>query len=501
MAEPSLFEPRGDYVDGAFALPRSPGGEIPLECPADLDALRGAFPWADASVDAAVEAARRAWPAWRDAPAAERAAVLERLATLMEAEKESIALALAREVGKPLWEARTEVAAMVGKVAITLEQGLELVAERRFELAPGQVARWRGHARGVLAVLGPFNFPGHLVNGHVIPALATGNTCVIKPSEHAPAIGQLYADLCHRAGVPAGVVNLVQGPGSAGARLVDHPDVDGVLFTGSWATGRRILEATLDAPQKIVALEMGGNNAVLVCNDADVQAAARAIVFAACVTAGQRCTATRRVLVTPGAAGALTEELVRLVRGVRVGDPLADGVFCGPVISAAARQRHAALLQRAADEGADCLAAGGPCEGPARGHWVRPSLHRVGRLDPQSTYQRDEHFVPDLWLHEVADVDAGIAAIDATDYGLVASVYSADREVYERVYRETRLGLLNWNTTTVGASSRLPFGGVKRSGNDRPAGATSTLYCTYPVGSLETETPAPGAWPGFPDPR
>ncbi len=501
MAERTPFEPRGDYIDGAFALPARPSGEIALECPADLDALDGAFPYSHESIDAAVGAGRRAWPAWRDAPASERAGALERLAALMEAEKESVADVISREVGKPLWEARTEVAAMIGKVAITLEQGLELVAERRFELGPGLVARWRRQARGVLAVLGPFNFPGHLVNGHVIPALATGNVCVIKPSEHTPAVGQLYADLCHRAGVPAGVVNLVQGDGAAGARLVAHPDVDGVLFTGSWSTGRAILEATLDAPQKLVALEMGGSNAVLVCDDADVQAAARAIAFAACVTAGQRCTATRRVHVTPRAAGALTSELVRLMREVRVGDPRVDGTFSGPVISAAARERHRALLRRASDEGADCLVAGGPCDGPARGHWVRPSLHGVRALDPASRYQRDEHFVPDVWLHEVADVDAGIAAIDASDYGLVASVYSADREVYERVYRETRLGLLNWNTTTVGASSRLPFGGAKRSGNDRPAGATSTLYCTYPVGSLETESPAAGAWPGFPEPR
>jgi succinylglutamic semialdehyde dehydrogenase len=351
----------------------------------------------------------------------------------------------------------------------------------------------------VLAVLGPFNFPGHLVNGHVIPALASGNTCVIKPSEYAPAVGQLYADLCHRAGLPAGVVNLIQGGGAAGAALAEHPGVDGVLFTGSWRVGRAILEATLDQPQKIVALEMGGNNAALVCDDADIAAAARAIAFAACVTAGQRCTATRRVLVTPGVSRALTDALVRLFREVRIGGPFAEDVFSGPVISAAARERHAQLLRWAADDGAERLVDGGPCEGPARGHWVRPTLHRVTRRLGDSRYQREEHFVPDVWIHEVDSLEAGIAAIDDSDYGLVASVFSAERETYERVYRETRIGLLNWNLTTVGASSRLPFGGTRRSGNDRPAGATSTLYCTYPVGSLEAEAPPAQSWPGFPE--
>jgi succinylglutamic semialdehyde dehydrogenase len=324
----------------------------------------------------------------------------------------------------------------------------------------------------VLAVLGPFNFPGHLTNGHVIPALATGNTCVIKPSERAPAVGQLYAELAERAGFPPGVFNLLQGDAAVGAALAADPRIDGVLFTGSWAAGRRIAEANLDQPHKLLALEMGGKNAVLVCEDADLDAAARAIAFGACVTAGQRCSATSRVLTFPRVADALCERLVALLRGLVVGYPLDEGVFMGPVISTAARARP--------------------------GHYVRPSLHRVARLSGASRYQREEHFVPDLWIHSVDTLEEAIAAIDATDYGLVASVFTAQRAIFERVYRDTRLGLLNWNAPTVGASSRLPFGGLKRSGNDRPAGAASPLYCTYAVGSLELERPAPGSWPGFP---
>ncbi len=498
MADTSPFEPRGDFIDGHFALPQSVSGEIDLEDPGDNDALMGAFPFSRAAVDAAVGAARRAYPRWRDAQPAERAALLRRFAELIKADGERLAEVIAREVGKPLWEARSEVAAMVSKVEITLGPGLELVAERGFEAAGGRTAHWQWHPRGVLAVLGPFNFPGHLSHGHIVPALATGNCVVLKPSERAPAVGQLYAELAERAGFPRGVMNLVQGDGEQGARLSVHPGVDGVLFTGSYAVGRRILEATLDQPHKLVALEMGGKNGVLVCADADLDAAACAIAFATCVTTGQRCSMTSRVIVQRAVAEPLIERLESIFERIAIGYALDEGVFMGPLISARARERHASVLEWAREEGAEPLVDGGPCEGPRRGHYVRPTLHRVPALS-RGLYQTEEHFVPDAFVLEVDSLDEGIAALHASDYGLASSVFSADRASFERAYRETRVGILNWNTATVGASSELPFGGIGRSGNDRPAGVLSTLYCTYPVASLEDEQPGPPAsYPGFP---
>ena len=498
MAERSPFEARGDYVDGAFVLPERSAGEIALEDPGDSRAQLGAFPHSLDSIDAAVAAARKAWPGFRDLPAGERAECLRRFGRSLEDEKEPFARLIAREVGKPLWEARTEVGAMIAKIDITLGPGLERLGERAFDAGAGRMARWRAHARGVLAVLGPFNFPGHLVHGHVVPALATGNCVVVKPSERAPATGQFYAELASHAGFPRGVFNLVQGEGAAGGALSAHPDVDGVLFTGSWAVGRRILEATLDQPWKIVALEMGGKNAALVCADAELEGASEQIAFGTCVTAGQRCSATSRIIVDASVADALTERLVEIFSGIRIGYPLDEGVFMGPVISAAAVERHAWLLEQSALEGAHCLVAGGPCDGPRPGHYVRPSLHRVARRDPASRYQAEEHFVPDAFILPVESLDEAIAALGATDYGLVASVFSSDRESYERVFRESRFGLLNWNTSTVGASSALPFGGQGQSGNDRPAGATAVDYCTFPVASLEAEAPERGlSQPGF----
>jgi succinylglutamic semialdehyde dehydrogenase len=502
VAERDPFEARGDLIAGELRPPESPTGEIPLEEPGDISHLAGTFPFHHDAVERAVRAARRAWPAWRDAGRDARAECLRRLGAQIESDAAPLAELIAREVGKPIWEARTEVAALRAKIDITLADGLALVAETSFEMGAGRVARWRSHARGVLAVLGPFNFPAHLPHGHVVPALATGNTVVFKPSDKTPAVGQRYAELLLAAGFPAGVVNVIQGDGSVGAALAAHDDVDGVLFTGSFAVGQRIREATLSQPWKLLALEMGGKNGVLVCEDADLDAAAEAIAYGACITTGQRCSATSRVLVERGAAAPMLERLRWLLPEIRHGAPLDESVFMGPLCDGSARRRHAELSLLARAEGAECLVPGGPCEGPRPGHYVRPSLHRVRRLDRGSRYQMEEHFVPDVAVLEVGDLAEAIAALEATPYGLVASVFTRERERFERVYRETRLGLLNWNTSTVGANSRLPFGGVKRSGNGRAAGVASTLYTTYPVACVEFPEPVAEAhWPGFPERR
>ena len=276
---------------------------------------------------------------------------------------------------------------MLAKIDITLGQGLELVAERALRRSrPGQVGRWRASARGVLAVLGPFNFPGHLVHGHVVPALATGNCVVVKPSEKTPATGQLYAELAQRAGFPPGVVNLVQGDGAVGARARRAPAVSTACCSRARGrSGRRILEATLDQPWKLVALEMGGKNGVLVCADADLDAAAAAIAFGACVTAGQRCSATSRVFAARADRG-------RAVRAARAPVPrhrdrplvATTGVFMGPLISRAARERHAQVLALGRGRGRarrSSPAARARVRAPAT--TCGPSLHRLRAHDPR----------------------------------------------------------------------------------------------------------------------
>lgn len=497
-AESALFSSRGDFIDGRFVAPCCADGEIALEDPGDLDALLGTFAFARDAVAHAVEAARRAWPAWRDAEPERRFEALRRLGRELAAEKDALSAVVARETGKPLWEAREEVDLLGAKIEITLSDGVALCRDRTIALGNDASATWRQQPRGVMAVLGPFNFPLHLPHGHVVPAVATGNTVVVKPSDRAPASAQLYAAIAARAGFPPGVFNLVQGDGDSGAILARHPDVDGVLFTGSYAVGRQLLAASLDHPRQILALEMGGKNGAVVCDDAELGSAAAEIAFGAAVTSGQRCTSTSRVIVMRSVADEFLGRLVRILGRVAIGHAFDENVFMGPVISRVALERHVEVIASARAQGAEVLLEGGPCAGPRRGHYVRPSVHRVARLDRSSAYQMEEHFIPDVSVLVADSFEEAVAALDTTEYGLAGAIFTADRARFEFALRNTRLGVLNWNASTVGASSRLPFGGAKRSGNDRPAGVASTLYCTYPAASIERSAPPRRSAPGFP---
>ena len=451
--------------------------------PADRDDRIGTFAVADAdAVDAAVAQARRAFPEWRDAGFEARAAALRRFAGIARDASDALARLIAREVGKALWDARSEAGLLAPKVDVTLGDGMRLVAP--LEPAPG--ARADHHPRGVLAVLGPFNFPMHLPNGHIVPALATGNCVVFKPSQLAPACGARLVQLLHQAGLPAGVVEIVQGGRDTGRSLALHPDVDGVLFTGSWNTGRALSEATLDQPGKLLALEMGGRNAILVLEDADLELAVAESALSIAATTGQRCSCASRLFVARPVIDEFTERLARVLRGLKIGPPLEEGVFMGPVVSEDAHGRVAAYrLQADLLAGERVLLVEPELPAPFLG----AGLVRFPDATQQHPCQREEIFGPEAHLYPVDDLEAGIAAVNDSDYGLAASVFSRDRSAYLRCVGRIDTGCLNWNRGTVGASGRLPFGGSKRSGNDRPAGVTAALYCTTPQAHLENEAP------------
>jgi succinylglutamic semialdehyde dehydrogenase len=447
--------------------------------PADPNDEIGRFAVADArAVDAAVARARAAWQRWRDAGLEARAAVLRRFAALARERSDECARLVAREVGKALWDARAEAQLLAAKVDATLGEGLGFVAD--FEAGPG--ARASYHPRGVLAVLGPLNFPAHLPNGHVVPALATGNAVVLKPSELAPAVGAWMAALWRDAGLPDGVLELVQGDAEVGRFLALHPDVDGVLLTGSWTAGRTLAEATLDQPGKLLALEMGGKNAMIVRADADLELAVAEAALSICATTGQRCSSLSRVFVEEPLLEVFAERLARVLAGVRAGPPLEPDTFMGPLVS---RASHARLLRyRAlADEaGGERVALPDP---PLPAPFAGPGLVRFADARQDHAYHRDEIFAPEAGLYPVRDLDAAIAAVNDSDYGLAASVMTRDRAAYEHCVGRIRTGVLNWNRGTIGASGRLPFGGARKSGNDRPAGILSALYCSVPQAHLE----------------
>lgn len=435
-------------------------------------------PAADAAaVDRAVSAARAAFPAWCARSLGERESVLREFARQLTTAKEELARLISAEVGKPHWEALTEVQSMIGKVEISIEAHARRCGE--FKSAPG-VTRFKPH--GVVAVLGPFNFPGHLPNGHIVPALLAGNTVVFKPSELAPAVAEKTAALWAAAGLPAGALAVVQGGRDTGAALAAHPGIDGLFFTGSARAGLALSEIFARTPERILALEMGGNNPLVVHRAADRRAAVALTVQSAYLSAGQRCTCARRLIVPHGTEGdAFLDALVDTLAMLRVG-PATDRPepFMGPVVSAAAADRLLAAQR-------DLIARGARARVEMRRLRDGTGLLTPGLLDVTAVAGRadEEHFGPLLQLIRVPDFDAALREANATQFGLAAGLISDDRALYERFHRDVRAGIVNWNQQLTGASSAAPFGGVGRSGNHRPSAYFAADYCSYPVASIE----------------
>lgn len=455
--------------------------ELRSVSPADPEDEIGRFPVADAdAVERAVGRARAAFPAWRDAGFVERARVIGRFRDLCADRVEELAELIAREVGKALWDARGESRLLPAKVDVSLGDGMRFV--ETLEGAPG--ARATYHPRGVLAVLGPFNFPAHLPNGHIVPALATGNTVVFKPSELAPAAGAWMAERWKEAGLPAGVFEVVQGAADTGRAVAAHPDVDGILFTGSYGAGRALREATLDQPHKILALEMGGKNAAVVLEDSDLDLAVSECALSVAATTGQRCSCASRLFVAPSLIDAFTEKLAGVLGGLKIGRPLEEGVFMGPLVSRAAYDKVVRYRSLSVEAGGERILDAQPDLPPP---FVGAGLVRFNDARQTHPYQREEIFGPEAAIYPVADLDEAIAAVNDSEFGLVASVFTRNRAHYEHAMGRIRTGLLNWNKATVGASGKLPFGGRGKSGNDRPAGVTASLYCTVAQAHLESD--------------
>ena len=445
-------------------------------------------------VDWAVRTARDVLERWEDCGFEGRTRVLESFAEQLKANKTQLAELISLETGKPSWESEEEVAAMAGKVALSVQAAKERRSPAEFDLA-GATAAVRFKPHGVLAVFGPFNFPGHLPNGHIVPALLAGNTVVFKPSELTPAVAQKTAELWQAAGLLPGVLNLVQGGRDTGAALAANNGIDGLLFTGSVAAGVSLHAGWARQPHKVLALEMGGNNPLVVWDVADEDAAAYAAVQSAFITAGQRCSCARRLIVPDGPRGdSIVDVLVDMTRAARVGN-FRDRPepFMGPVISDAAAQRLLDGQRRLEDGGARALLA-------MTQAGDRPAMLRPGILDVTGAPDRpdEELFGPLLQVIRVPDFDAAIGEANNTRFGLAAALLSDDRALYEKFRRKIRAGVVNWNRPTTGASGRLPFGGVGLSGNHRPSGYYAADYCSYPVASLEMPTlslpqkPVPG---------
>lgn len=432
-------------------------------------------------LDAMLIRARSGFASWSALTLDERHAVARRFAALAKARREEIATLLSQETGKPYWETLTEADTVAAKVEVSIRAQAERAGERSGE-APGATARLAHRPHGVLAVIGPFNFPMHLPNGHIAPALLAGNAIVFKPSEKTPASGLYLANLWREAGVPAEVLQTVIGGADIAQALVGHEVVDGVLFTGGVGAGRAIHMALADQPQKIVALELGGNNPLVAWDVADAESAAHLIVQSAYVSAGQRCSCARRLIVPEGAAGErIIEALTAVIDRIRVGAPFDDPApFMGPVIDLASAQN---LLQAQERLGGTKIRELKQIK--ADRPFLTPGLIDVTGLDVPDA----ENFGPLLQVIRVADWDGAMKAANATRFGLAAGLLSDDEALYRRFWSQARAGVVNWNRPTTGASATAPFGGPGLSGNHRPSAYYAADYCAYPVASLEAESP------------
>ena len=434
-------------------------------------------------VNAAVLAARAAFPSWALLSFEARVAIANAYGELLSQHKERMAQVIAQETGKPLWETRTEVQAMIGKIGISINACLERTGTKE-SAAPGGRAVLRHRPHGVVAVFGPYNFPGHLPNGHIVPALLAGNTVVFKPSEQTPWVAEEMLKLWQQAGLPAGVLNLVQGEKDTGIALSNHPELDGLFFTGSSPTGHLLHRQFAGEPGKILALEMGGNNPLILGETDKLDEAVHETILSAYITSGQRCTCARRLLVPEGERGdRFISKLLAAIGKIEIGAWDADEQpFMGSLISEAATDSIVRAQAELVSRGARVLAEVRKLE-PGTGYLTPGLIDCTGIELPD-----EEHFGPLLKVIRVQDLDHAIREANNTRYGLSAGILCDSYDEYEYFLLRSRAGIVNWNRQTTGAASNQPFGGIGASGNHRASAYYAADYCAYPVASIEVDS-------------
>ena len=449
----------GEWVDSAS------GETFESTSPATGDSI-GIFPKSTAEdVDRAVAAAKAAFEEWRLVPAPQRGEILYRFANLLIEEKDDLTDLMSHEMGKVKAEAG-------GDVQEAIDMSLYMAGEGRRmfgQTTPSELRdKFNMSVRqpiGVIGVITPWNFPIAIPSWKIAPALVCGNTIVFKPATDTPLLGERFVELLVEAGVPAGVINIVHGGGGAvGDRLVRHPDVPVITLTGSRETGIEVMRNAAEN-LKHIHLELGGKNAIIVLDDADLDLAVEGIVWSAFGTSGQRCTAASRVIVQQGVYDELQRRLVGAAEQLRLGPGWEQGVDVGPVINKRALEKIHSYTEIGKDEGAKLLtggeAAGG--DGLGDGNFYRPTI--FGDVEPQMRVAQEEIFGPTTALIPVRDVDEAIRVSNGIEYGLSSSIFTRDVNTAFRAMRDLEAGITYINAGTIGAEVHLPFGGTKNTGN------------------------------------
>jgi alpha-ketoglutaric semialdehyde dehydrogenase len=468
-----MADPFKNYIDGNWRVAQS-GKTFENHNPANRNDLIGVFPASGAEdADAAVQAAKKAFATWRLVPAPKRGEILYRVGELLRKHKEELARVETREMGKVLKETRGDVQEGIDCAFYVAGEGRRLFGETTPAELPNKFAMSVRMPVGVCALITPWNFPLAIPTWKLFPALISGNTVILKPAEDTPHTAAKFIEILAEAGVPPGVVNLVHGRGEeVGAALVRHRGVQLVSFTGSAAVGREIA-SMCGQNLKRVSLELGGKNAQIVMEDADIDLAVEGALWGAFGTTGQRCTATSRLIVHRDVAKNVTDMLLERARKIKIGDGLDESVEMGPLINDAARQKVLRYIDIGKQEGARLLTGGasydeGCC---AHGYFFQPTI--FDRVRPNMRIAQEEIFGPVLSIIEVDSFEAAIEALNGTPYGLSSSIYTRDVARAFRAMRDIEAGITYINGPTIGAEVHLPFGGVKDTGNGhREAGTT-----------------------------
>lgn len=445
----------------------------------------------------ALDAAVNAFKTWRKKSFNERKQVLERYAELLKQYKDEIVEILTVETGKPYWEAATEVDSAIAKVAISIQAYQVRTPEQVVISEQPNYAGFTHKPHGVMVVLGPYNFPLHLPNGHIVPAILAGNCIVFKPSKYTPRTGLMIAKIMQLAGLPQGVLNIVIGDPTIGQVLLQSDDIKGVLFTGSYPTGKLIHEQFAGKVDKILALEMGGNNPLVIWDVKDVKAACYHTVLSSYITAGQRCSCARRLIIPDNQLGDnIIEILKQMINTIQVGAPDKNNqAFMGPVMTQSATKQLLTAQDEFAQQGADVIVK------------MQQLKQNTGLLTPGlvdmtqvKNISDEEYFGPMLQVFRVKDFEQAINVANGTQYGLTAGLFSDDAKLFEIFQQEINAGVINFNKQLTGASSKAPFGGVGFSGNHRPSAYYAADYCAYPVAGMHIDDlsiPSDSNIPGF----
>ena len=466
----------GSYVKGRFQKPSKKHNSQKHISPADFKDL--IFTWSEKNtreIDTAVSVGKTAHKNWARLSLKERVKKLSPVKTIIKQNIKPWAELISRETGKALWESRGEVKALLSKTDFVLKESLNRIQEQTVPTANGRV---RFKSRGLLLVIGPFNFPMHLPFGQILPALVSGNTVIFKPSEKTPASGQRLAQALDRLNLAPGVFQMIPGGAEVSKKLCQYKEIDGILFTGSFEVGQKIKESIIKDFSKILVLEMGGYNSALIWEDANLDLAVKETLKGCFWTSGQRCSSTSQIILHKKIAKSFIKKFVKSAQQIK-GEHWSQNSFMGSLIDSKSVQRFFDLQKEVKKRKGQILLEGKQVL-KEKGWYVSPGIYKL-KFDKNSSFGTKESFTPQVILYETSNLKQAVDMINHSGYGLSLSVFSKNKKIQEEIFHQAKVGIVNYNLSTAGASGYLPFGGLGKSGNDRPAGSFAIDFCVTPT--------------------